>query len=59
MTPLKAAGVMIEPEVSEPIEKATRPAAVAAPGPDDDPPDQYFRFQGVRPGPVNEASALL
>jgi hypothetical protein len=31
---------MMEPEVSEPMEKATSPADVAAPGPEDDPPDQ-------------------
>jgi hypothetical protein len=39
-TPQKAEGVMIEPDVSEPIEKGTKAAAVAAPGPLDDPPDQ-------------------
>jgi hypothetical protein len=30
----------MEPDVSEPIEKATRPAAVAAPDPLDEPPLQ-------------------
>ena len=50
---------MIEPDVSEPMEKATKPAAVAAPGPLEDPPDQKSVFHGVRPGPVNEASAWL
>src|SRR5450759_4254119 len=58
-TPENAAGVRMEPEVSEPIENPTRPAAVAAPGPEDEPPDQKSVFQGVRPGPVNDASALL
>src|SRR5271169_2634612 len=59
VTPEKAAGVTMEPEVSDPIENATRPAAVAAPGPEDEPPDQYSVFHGVRPGPVKDASALL
>src|ERR1035437_8584967 len=39
-TPENAAGGRMEPEASEPIENPTRPAAVAAPGPEDDPPDQ-------------------
>ena len=32
---------------------------MAAPGPEEEPPDQKSVFQGVRPGSVNEASALL
>ena len=58
-TPQKAAGVMIEPEVSEPMEKATHPEAVAAPGPEEEPPDQKPVFHGVRHAPVHEASAWL
>src|SRR5918992_3473114 len=55
--PLNAAGVMMEPHVSLPIAKGTSAALTAAPGPDDDPPDQYARFHGVRAGPVNDALA--
>jgi len=50
-------GKRIDPEVSEPIAKPTRPAATAIPEPLDDPPLQYCGFHGVRPGPVNDASA--
>src|SRR5688500_7097554 len=57
--PLNDAGVRMEPEVSEPIEKPTSPAAVAAPEPLEEPPLQYAVFQGVRPGPVKLASGLL
>ena len=39
---------MMEPEVSEPMAKATRPAAVAAPGPAEDPDAPAAIFQGVR-----------
>ena len=48
---------MIEPEVSEPMAKATQADAVAAPGPDEEPPDQKPVFQGVRHAPVQAASA--
>ena len=34
-------------------------AFLAAPGPDEDPPDQKPVFQGVRHAPVHEASAWL
>jgi hypothetical protein len=57
VTPEKAAGVMMEPHVSEPMANGTSPAATAAPGPLDEPPLQYSRFHGVFPGPVNDASA--
>ncbi len=42
----------MEPEVSEPIAKGTRPAATAAPEPLEEPPDQRVRSHGFRPGPV-------
>ena len=58
-SPQFVAGVRIEPEVSEPMAKPTRPAAVAAAEPIEDPPLQWSRFQGVRPGPVKLASGLL
>ena len=57
MTPQYAAGVRIEPEVSDPIAKLTSPAATAAPGPLEEPPLQNPVFHGVSPGPVNDASA--
>src|SRR5438477_3624117 len=59
LTPQNDDGVRIEPEVSLPIANGTSPAPTAAPGPLDDPPDQNSGFQGERPGPVNDASALL
>ena len=59
MTPQKAAGVRIEPEVSEPIANGTRPAATAEPGPLEEPPLQNFVFHGVRPGPVNDGVGVV
>ena len=38
---------------------AVRDGSTAEPGPEEDPPLQYPVFQGFRPGPVKEASALL
>src|SRR5881628_1181174 len=55
VTPQYADGVPIEPDVSEPIAKGTRPAPTAEPDPLDDPPDQCFLFQGLRPGPWSDA----
>jgi hypothetical protein len=40
VTPLNAAGVMIDPHVSLPIANGTSAALTAAPGPEDDPPAQ-------------------
>jgi hypothetical protein len=45
----------MEPKVSDPMEKGTRPAQTAEPDPLDDPPVQVFGFQGLRGGPVKEA----
>src|SRR5688572_33458407 len=50
------AGPRIEPHVSEPIAKGTRPAPTAAPEPLEEPPLQASAAQGEMPGPVNEAS---
>src|SRR5438067_10107037 len=55
VTPQNAAGVPIDPEVSEPMAHGTRPAATAAPDPLDEPPDQRPVFHGLRPGPCNDA----
>ena len=57
VTPHAVAGNRIEPDVSDPIAKPTSPAAAAIPEPLDEPPLQNFAFHGVRPGPVNDASA--
>jgi len=49
--PQRTAGDRIDPPVSVPIEKPTSPAAVAAPGPADEPLEPSSGFQGllVRP----------
>src|SRR5262249_6792932 len=47
-TPQEADGLTIEPPVSEPIENTTMPAAVAPPGPEDDPEVVRSSFQGFR-----------
>ena len=47
VTPQRADGPRIEPLVSVPIENATRPAAVADPGPADDPPDPWVVSHGL------------
>ena len=57
VTPQNAAGVMIEPEVSDPSANVTSPAATAAAEPLDDPPLQRVRSQGFNPGPVSDAEA--
>src|SRR6266699_2324856 len=48
VTPQYADGVPIEPDVSEPIAKGTRPAPTAEPDPLEDPPDQCSMFHGLR-----------
>ena len=45
---------MMEPSVSVPTEKATRPAAVAAPGPADEPLEPRAGAQGLRVMPPNQ-----
>ena len=49
--PQKAAGMRIEPPVSEPSASGPSRAATAAPAPPDEPPGVRSRFQGfaVRP----------
>ncbi len=44
---------MIEPRVSVPIAKPTRPAAVADPGPAEEPLDPCSGFHGLRVRPPN------
>src|SRR5688572_6605136 len=55
-TPLTAVGEMIEPRVSVPIEKPTQPAAVAEPGPAEDPLEPPCGFHGLRVRPPNHWS---
>ena len=59
VTPQKAAGNWIDPQVSEPMANGTSPAPTAAPGPLDEPPDQRDTSHGVLPGPVKLAKAWL
>ena len=51
-------GSTIEPIVSVPIANATRPAAVAAAGPHDEPPLPVEGSQGLRVWPPNQRSPL-
>ena len=48
----------MEPDVSEPSENGTSPAATAAAEPLEEPPDQRERSHGFSPGPVSEAPAI-
>src|SRR3981189_1827312 len=54
--PQRVDGDEIEPSVSDPMLKATHPAAVAEAGPADDPLDPWFVFQGWRVMPPNHTS---
>jgi hypothetical protein len=47
----------MDPEVSDPMANVTSPAATAAAGPLEDPPDQRVRSHGFSPGPVSDAEA--
>src|SRR5262245_10792823 len=59
LMPQKLAGQMMEPQVSEPSAKATRPAATDAPEPDDDPQLHFPVSHGLRVAPVKEAQGTL
>src|SRR5215218_6449898 len=48
--PHQAAGPRIEPPVSVPIAPMHRPAATAAPEPEEEPDGSRSRFQGLRAG---------
>ena len=58
-TPQLFAGLSIEPHVSEPMAKGTRPALTAAPEPLEEPPVQVSVFHGFLGGPVKEAWGCL
>src|SRR5690242_1421192 len=55
-TPQRMLGPTILPPVSLPIEKPTRPAAVAAPGPALEPDDPSSSSHGFRVWPPNQIS---
>src|SRR5258708_2683174 len=48
--PLAAAGPRIDPPVSLPRVAGEKPAAMAAPEPEDDPAGEWSRFHGLRAG---------
>src|SRR5215471_17990658 len=56
VTPHRADGLRIEPLVSLPIENPTRPAAVADPGPADDPLDPCLMSHGFFVWPPHQLS---
>ncbi len=56
VTPHRVDGETIEPHVSVPMAKATRPAAVAEPEPAEDPLDPSSRFHGFFVFPPNQTS---
>src|SRR5699024_12132106 len=49
--PVKAAGSLVEPAMSEAVARGANPAASAAAEPPDDPPGESSRFQGLRVTP--------
>ena len=53
------AGERIDPHVSDPIAKGTKPHPTADPDPLDDPPAHVFLSQGLLQGPVIEALGCL
>src|SRR5256885_732235 len=56
VVPQRVEGEEMEPKVSEPMLKATHPAAVAEAGPADDPLEPCAGFQGLRVRPPNHLS---
>src|SRR5215831_19744755 len=56
VVPQRVEGEEMEPRVSEPMAKATQPAAVAEADPADDPLEPCFGFQGLRVMPPNHLS---
>ncbi len=56
VTPQRVAGETMEPQVSLPMAKPTSPAAVAAPGPAEEPLEPCSRFQGFFVLPPNQTS---
>ncbi len=54
--PQRVDGEEIEPNVSDPMLKATHPAAVAEAGPAEEPLEPWLVFQGFRVMPLNHTS---
>ena len=58
VTPQVRDGETMLPSVSLPMEKPTRPAAVAAPGPADEPLEPRLGSHGLRVRPPNQRSPI-
>src|SRR5579862_1201595 len=58
VTPQRVLGDEIEPSVSDPIAKATHPAAVAEAEPAEEPLDPCAGFHGLRVRPPNHVSSI-
>src|SRR5258708_40196588 len=56
VSPFRADGEMTDPPVSVPTENATSPAAVAEPGPAEEPDASCRVFQGLRVTPPNHCA---
>ena len=56
VTPFRVAGDTIDPQVSDPMENPTSPAAVAEPGPAEEPLEPCSVFHGFRVFPPNHTS---
>ena len=54
LTPLRVAGETMLPRVSVPMPKPTQPAAVAEPGPAEEPLEPLSVFHGQRVRPPNQ-----
>lgn len=57
VTPQRAAGKEMEPDVSDPMAKGTMPAEVEAAGPADEPVENSSMFQGFLVLPPNHMSS--
>ena len=57
-TPLKLAGIRMEPPPSLPVAMVQRPAARAAPAPPLEPPGEWLVFQGLRQGSLTLFSVV-
>src|SRR5512147_2819961 len=58
VTRQRVQGETIDPKVSVPMANGTKPAAVAAAGPADEPLLPSLRFQGLRVMPPNQTSPM-
>src|ERR1039457_6944757 len=58
VAPQRVHGELMEPSVSDPMAKATHPAATALAEPADEPLDPCFGFHGLRVRPPNHLSPI-